>query len=501
MAKDSIIRRLARLGALDSGNATRLISETDGGPGSGNFGHKGRPGQVGGSGKGEGGGETGGKSETSSGTSSPRGVERARSVLKNVLKSMNPGDDKNSKALKRDLEWVAEAPDNKEFLRRSRDVKDVWDKVIKSGPAEFPYKEYGDFLKAAGMSERMGNRGNYGHGGRGGGGSAPSGANGKVSGNAGKAPDGTVYRGRDYTLKGRGLESPKGAPGKVWQAIGGASEQLPNGSGATKISEDDVRIGLHTINKHLNPDGTLTPERAAFHEKIIQDMFAGKKKPGPGEQKVFYFLGGGSASGKGSFTRPGDADKYGMPDKTAVTVIDADELKGKLPEYDPKAPTGTNDRNKAASFAHEESSALAKRAMQAAFDNGYNCTLDGTGDNGVKGVMKKLKQARTAGYRVEGRYCTASIENALQRNRERAKKEGRLVQTDSVIAIHKNVSEIFEQIAPEFDHIELWDHDGPKPIKIFELKRGQNVKDGILDQKLYKKFLDKAKWEPPEIEG
>ena len=52
------LRRLALDGALSPEVAEKLItaSAEDGGPGSGNFGHKGRPGQIGGSGKGEGGG-------------------------------------------------------------------------------------------------------------------------------------------------------------------------------------------------------------------------------------------------------------------------------------------------------------------------------------------------------------------------------------------------------------------------------------------------------------
>ena len=61
------LKRLALDGALSPEAAERLInaSAEDGGPGSGNFGHKGRPGQIGGSGKGEGSG-SGGKESSSS---------------------------------------------------------------------------------------------------------------------------------------------------------------------------------------------------------------------------------------------------------------------------------------------------------------------------------------------------------------------------------------------------------------------------------------------------
>lgn len=49
------IKKLARLQIADADVFEKLMNARDGGPGSGNFGHKGRPGKVGGSSKGEGG--------------------------------------------------------------------------------------------------------------------------------------------------------------------------------------------------------------------------------------------------------------------------------------------------------------------------------------------------------------------------------------------------------------------------------------------------------------
>lgn len=352
--------------------------------------------------------------------------------------------------------------------------------------------------------------GNFGHAGRKGmvGGSSKSGTNGAASGNLGTSKNGTVYKGEDYSLVRRGLRTITrnfdkktgkikwSGPGMTWEAKGKKSKYLPNGSGTTRIPEKDIAYGCHTINKFLTKDGKLAPERAKLHEKIIQNMFKGKKPKVPGEQKTLYFLGGGSASGKSSFTNPDTCKLYGMPSKHEVTVIDPDVLKDELPEFNKDLPTGTQDRNKAANFAHEESSALGKRALEAAFANGYDVTMDGTGNSGAKKVIGKIEQARKAGYRVEGRYCTASIENALARNIERSIKQKRLVDKDSVVNIHKDVSAIFEEVAPHFDHIELWDHDGPEPVLVATCERG-----GKVDKKnpeLYQKFLDKAKWEPPE---
>lgn len=340
-------------------------------------------------------------------------------------------------------------------------------------------------------AEDVGNKnsGNWGHKGRPGkrGGSGSGG--GTVSGSGGKTKSGTKLHGRDYSLNGRGLKK-KGSPSS-WSTAGKKSATFPKGSGTTRISGRDVSQGIHTVNKYLSSDGSLTPERAELHERIVNDLFAGKKPVTEGEQKTFYFLGGGSASGKGSFTDPERAAQYGMPDRDACTVVDSDELKKSIPEY--AEDTGTTDREKAASFAHEESSALAKRAMEAAFANGYNCTLDGTGDGSVESVRKKIQQARAAGYKVEARYCTADIETALQRNLARAAKTGRKVKSESVIGIHKAVSRIFPQVASEFDHVTLWDHNGSKPRLVAECRRGEAIQ--VHDQELYAKFLAKADWQ------
>lgn len=382
------------------------------------------------------------------------------------------------------------------FLKpREAASPDLTDRVIRS--MEIPNtptvrKMVADSMRCGSdeEAEDVGNKnsGNWGHKGRPGqrGGSGSGG--GTVSGNAGKSKSGEVFRGKDYTLSGRKLKGKNAA--KSWSVQGKKTATFPKGSGTTRISAGDVGKGLHTINRYLSEDGNLNPERAELHEKIVNDLFEGKQPVPDGEQKTFYFLGGGSASGKGSFTNPERASQYGMPGKDACTVIDSDELKKSIPEYNEE--TGTTDREKAASFAHEESSALAKRAMEAAFANGYNCTLDGTGDGSVAGVMKKIQQARDAGYKVEARYCTASIENALERNIARAQKTGRKVKTESVIGIHKEVSRIFPKVAKEFDHVTLWDHDGPKPRLVAECYRGQEI--DVKDKDLYAKFLAKADW-------
>jgi len=271
---------------------------------------------------------------------------------------------------------------------------------------------------------------------------------------------------------------------------GSATKNLPNGSGNSVFSESDLSKGPHSILKHMDENGQLTPDRAKLHEETINALFEGKKPVAPGEQKTFYMLGGGPASGKGSLTNPEYSKDFGMPSKKEVATIDPDEMKKAVPEY------WIKNRSAGANFAHEESSTLAKRGMEAAFANGYNCTLDGTGDGSVNSMMKKIKQARDAGYKVEGAYVTVPTEVAIPRAMERGIKQGRIVPEKDIRRIHAEVSRIFPQIAPEFDHVVLYDTSGPKgskPVMIAECFRGQPIQ--VKNQKLWQAFLGKGKEE------
>ena len=274
---------------------------------------------------------------------------------------------------------------------------------------------------------------------------------------------------------------------------------LQNGSGVTGIGADDISkpnpddMIYNTLGEHCMKDANgnlvMTPEREALHQEIVNDIFKDATKPADGK-KVATFLGGGSAAGKGTIQGSGEV---GFPSKTESPVIDADVIKESLPEY---ADTAFSDQHKnAASFAHEESSSLAKRAMQAAYANGYNFTLDGTGDGNVESMKKKIEEAQRNGYSVEGVYVTCPTDLAVERNAARSKtdKYNRLVQEGTVRDIHSKVSHVFPQIASLMDHVVLYDtaQPGGKPVKIAECWKGQAIT--VHNKKLYQAFLDKDK--------
>ena len=197
-------------------------------------------------------------------------------------------------------------------------------------------------------------------------------------------------------------------------------------------------------------------------------------------------MGGGSGAGKSSVINSGLAD---IP-KNRV-FIDADGIKGKLPEFNQLI--AANDP-KAAAFAHEESSLLAKRAMKEGAGESMNVVLDGTGNNGWESISKKLKLFREKGYAINADYVTIPTDTAVERATQRAARSGRVVPEENIRALHRSVSADFKEAVDRgvFDEVTLWNNDVPQgdpPFKIFSMKDGVQT---VHDEDLWKKFLAKA---------
>lgn len=246
---------------------------------------------------------------------------------------------------------------------------------------------------------------------------------------------------------------------------------------------DAIKGGDHenSLGKYIDENGNLTPEREALHQEIINSLFEGKT-PVYG-QPTFTLMGGGPATGKSSVIKSGDV----VIDANTVK-IDSDDIKKLLPEYQ----KGLELKNAGiASYVHEESSALAKRAMSIANTGHYNTLLDGTGDGSIASLTKKITEARASGAKVVGNYVTCSTQEALKRNAERALKTGRLPPPEMLIRTHKAVSDIAPQTAHLFDEIRLYDtNNGIKLIATGGNGKGFTPVKGM--ERFYQDFLDKA---------
>lgn len=248
---------------------------------------------------------------------------------------------------------------------------------------------------------------------------------------------------------------------------------------------------LHIIE---NPDGTyqFTPERQALHDKIIAHFLEGKTPVPQGEQTVFSVLGGGPAAGKSTLQRSGLNPE--LDTETSNTVlINADEIKDLLPEYNQMRFSDDEATYKnAANFVHEESSYLTQRLTNHAIDGNYDAVLDGTGDSSVASMMRKINAARSKGYQVNGFYATVDTDEAVARMIARGEVERRFVPEEIVRKTHAGVSEVLPLLAKEFDSVSLFDTS--ERGKAFPIMTGSRGNDFIIqDRQRWQDFLNKAK--------
>ena len=233
-------------------------------------------------------------------------------------------------------------------------------------------------------------------------------------------------------------------------------------------------------------------------------------------QPKMLFMQGGTAAGKSHALKKA---KNVVP-RNAVT-IDADDIKGQLPEYQqmmgarhpetlpggkviqvPDAP----DRY-AAAAVHEESSMLAKHIQRLAAAARMNIVVDGTGDSVIakrdasgnitehSKFAKKLIAARQDGYEPHVFGVNAPTDVAVRSATSRARKTGRWVPEPEIRKIHRTVSanlpEIQSLIADgTVKHAEFWDRSSGEMRKIASTKGNRLV---IHDQKAWQAHLDKAK--------
>jgi len=267
------------------------------------------------------------------------------------------------------------------------------------------------------------------------------------------------------------------------------------------------RLSVDTQKLHMDKaTREYKPARATMHKRVLEARLSQAE---PAEQPECVFLGGGSASGKGTIQKSGqltlpkgaitcDSDlmKTGDPegDETGIAFPG-------IPEFGQLALGGNAD--KAAAFVHEESSDMNAQLLSACLSNKYHVVVDGTGDSTGSKIKQKIDAAKVAGHKVRAVYCTVPTDDAVKRSMERAKnmeKEGkpvRRVLESAVREIHMSVSRVFPEVKDLFDDLELYDTNVPKgqPGRlIYSRKPGRG--ETIHNPELYQAFLDKGKEDP-----
>ena len=251
----------------------------------------------------------------------------------------------------------------------------------------------------------------------------------------------------------------------------------------------------NSLMAHMDPDtGTVSRERAALYNRIINKYLEGVEPPADGKPTLDY-MGGGGGSGKSYTISQGVVQ---VPGKGKAVQINSDDIKMEIPEFRQRAASDDEALSKgAANYVHEESSKITKYLTQAAMAKGLNIVIDGVASDPEK-LSQEIKAARDGGYStVRAHYVATPTEIALAASRSRYsdnpnKEERRYVPDDVILEAHKKVSANFPALSELFDSVEVVQNDRSSPVRRIAYKeRGGEMQ--VTDQAAYQAFLDKGK--------
>ncbi len=213
----------------------------------------------------------------------------------------------------------------------------------------------------------------------------------------------------------------------------------PDTKDKIKAVQERLASVEQTIDQYKKEGSGYSEERAKLHEKIISHFLSPEKieaaRPPEGQAPTFTILGGRGGSGKSWF----EGNVY---DPSKAIVLDADEIKGMMPEYE-----GWN-----AHQVHEESGDLFDEITNIAQDMGLNIVHDATMKTASK-AQALVKRFKDDGYQVEAHYMHLPRQEAAKRAVGRfLGKTKRYVPVEVVLSNTGNEA-AFDSIR---DHVDKW---------------------------------------------
>lgn len=127
------------------------------------------------------------------------------------------------------------------------------------------------------------------------------------------------------------------------------------------------------------------------------------------------------------------------------TVIDPDAVKESHADYDPRDPQALH------AWSQEVVEGLWAECLTAASGS---WVMDGTGTNAEK-MVRRMNQAREAGYSVRLVYVRCTLATSLLRNSQRS----RIVPEDVVRGKARDIATSFELVSPAADSVTIIDND------------------------------------------
>jgi predicted ABC-type ATPase len=221
-------------------------------------------------------------------------------------------------------------------------------------------------------------------------------------------------------------------------------------------------IKWYRTNNKEGKDAEYTPEREALHGRIMTKLLSPDKirtaRAREGEKPTMIMLGGRGGSGKSWF-------KDNVYDPNKFVILDADEIKKELPEYE-----GWN-----AFQVHEESSDILEQMITYCKRERLNVVIDMTMKT-PKSAYERLALFKDKGYRTEAHYMHLPPQEATKRaiNRYRnGDKEndykGRFVPPEAILKMRQN-EETFDLVKGLVDDWSFRDSTDGFPPKLISQK-------------------------------
>jgi predicted ABC-type ATPase len=213
--------------------------------------------------------------------------------------------------------------------------------------------------------------------------------------------------------------------------------------------EQALEDGTSTMDAYYDPEtGEWTPERRLLHDQIVNDILEPGRPAPAGTEPEAVIMGGLPGSGKSSVL----AERAGGGQFDGYVHIDADIIKGMLPEYE-----GWN-----AALLHDESSAIVEQIFQRCVERRlpvmYDATLrSATSGEGIVNALEDI------GYNTRLIYVDVPIEESMRRVLSRfASGTGRYV-SPFYVATHDGRNLLnWEALKGQVDAWEHWDNGQPQ---------------------------------------
>lgn len=237
---------------------------------------------------------------------------------------------------------------------------------------------------------------------------------------------------------------------------------------------------MESTKENYSVQGQYTSERQKLHDQIVEELSAGYRAA---SDPLVIYLGGGTASGKSTLSKM--LVQSFLDEGESVIVIDSDEIKQKLPEYQDWL---RRDANRAASIVHDESSDIANQLYDRCIAKNLNMIYDGTMKSAEK-YNRLITVAKQNGYSVSAVLADVPLNEALRRAEIRFQIEQRRVPDEVIRESHELVPATFHQLKDRLDSFYLYDTSKRYPIQ-FLVKEDDKVH--VLDSERLQQFYSKS---------